>query len=56
MSQDNLFEDVFSDVNITFAKVINESSNLAMWVSELRIHRLRKSDRRDEQQDKAALE
>ena len=55
-SQDNLFEDVFSDVNMAFAKVINSTSDLAMSVIELRIQRLREAARRDEQQAQAARE
>lgn len=50
MSQDNLFEDVMSDVNMAFAKVINSTSDLTMSVIELRIQRLREAARRDERE------
>jgi hypothetical protein len=54
MSQDNLFEDVMSDVNMAFAKVINAGSDLTMSVIELRIQRLREAARRDEREAAAA--
>ncbi len=56
MSQDNVIQDVISDVNLAFAKVINAASGLAMAVIDLRIQRLREAARRDEQEAGAARE
>ncbi|MFC4066716.1 hypothetical protein [Actinoplanes subglobosus] len=56
MSQDNMIDDVISDVSRAFAKMVNASSDFAMALIELRIQRLREAARRDDEAARAARE
>jgi hypothetical protein len=56
MSQDNVIDDVVSEMNRAFAQVINASTEFAVALIELRVQRLREAARHDEEQARIARE